>query len=63
MIDVTLKSTTALGLGFHISGSLTEGIYVSHVQKVGPAFDSGLIGPGKNWTTAEIFTTLLAFTF
>lgn len=43
---MALKSSDALGLGFHITGSLADGIFVGQVEHRGPAFESGLVAAG-----------------
>ena len=49
MISVSLQSSDIIGLGFNISGSLSEGIFVSQVHNRGPASESGKIKVGKTF--------------
>ena len=47
VIQVSLQSQDIIGLGFNISGSLSEGIFVSQVHNRGPASESGKVQVGK----------------
>lgn len=46
VISVALQSEDIIGLGFNITGSMRDGIYVSQVHNRGPASESGCIKPG-----------------
>ena len=47
VVSVSLQSSDIIGLGFNISGSMSEGIFVSQVHNRGPASESGKIKVGK----------------
>jgi len=47
MVEVYMTSQDFIGLGFHIAGSMRDGIYVSKVHNRGPANESGQFKVGK----------------
>lgn len=46
IVSVNLQSQDFIGLGFNISGSMRDGIFVSEVHNRGPAVESGVLKVG-----------------
>ena len=47
VVEVALQSQDIIGLGFNITGSMRDGIFVSQVHHRGPASETGKIEAGE----------------